>query len=110
MLAPRHSMRISFLYPIVLSTTWWLVLGLFSSTLATAQDLDQLVVQAEAAGTRTGVVVLNLKTGECLHRHRAREAFAPASNQKLLTAAACLQGLGVDYRMRTRFRLSDGVL
>src|SRR5690606_17355765 len=45
-----------------------------------------------------------------LHRHRADEAFLPASNQKLLTAAAVLHALGPDHRFTTEFHLRQGVL
>ena len=48
--------------------------------------------------------------GAVLFRHRAAEAFAPASNLKVLTAAAVLQGLGADHAFVTRFALRAGRL
>lgn len=75
-----------------------------------ARELDPLLVQAESQGLRSGVVVLDPRRREIRYRHRSTEAFLPASNQKLLTVAAALRGLGADYRFRTVFRLRQGVL
>ena len=72
--------------------------------------LAGLVTRAEKQGLRTGVVVLDLRRGEVRFRHRATEAFLPASNQKLVTAAAALWELGGGFRFRTVFALVDGVL
>jgi D-alanyl-D-alanine carboxypeptidase/D-alanyl-D-alanine-endopeptidase (penicillin-binding protein 4) len=80
--------------------------------LGVAQDrasLDRLVAQAEALGTRTGVAVAN-QDGRSLYAHRSHDAFAPASNMKLLTAAAVLQGLGADFTFATSFRHRHGEL
>lgn len=74
-----------------------------------AQDLERAVQAAEALGARTGVAVADGE-GRVLFRHRADEAFAPASNMKLLTAAAVLRGLGPDHHFVTRFALRSGRL
>ncbi len=84
-------------------------LGLFLHGSASAQSIEQAVAAAEALGARTGVAVAD-GDGRVVYRHRATEAFAPASNMKLLTAAAVLQGLGADYEFVTRFRLRAGRL
>lgn len=75
----------------------------------TAQTVQRAVDAAEALGARTGVAVCD-STGEVLFRHRATEAFAPASNMKVLTAAAVVAGLGADYHFTTSFRLRGGRL
>jgi serine-type D-Ala-D-Ala carboxypeptidase/endopeptidase (penicillin-binding protein 4) len=72
-------------------------------------SLAHAVAAAEQLGARTGVAVVDA-TGKVLYRHRATETFAPASNMKVLTAAAALHGLGADYRFTTRFRLRGGRL
>ncbi len=82
--------------------------GAFAAS-ASAQDLQRLVAAAEALGARTGVAVAD-GAGNVLFRHRATEAFAPASNMKVLTATAVLQGLGVDHEFATVFRLRGGNL
>ena len=48
-----------------------------------------------------GVVVRSLDTGETLHTQNAAKLFMPASNMKLITGAAILEGLGPDFRYRT---------
>lgn len=73
------------------------------------RTISQLVADSEALGVRTGVLVQDLG-GDVLFRHRADETFLPASNQKLLSAAAVLAGLGPDHLFKTPFRLRGGRL
>ncbi|GAB4145845.1 MAG: hypothetical protein Fur0037_13800 [Planctomycetota bacterium] len=75
-----------------------------------AQDVAQLVAAAERMGVRTGVVVRDEEGGPPLFAARAGEAFAPASNLKLLTAIAVLEILGPAFEFRTGFELRDGRL
>ncbi|MHC4896602.1 MAG: D-alanyl-D-alanine carboxypeptidase/D-alanyl-D-alanine endopeptidase [Planctomycetota bacterium] len=79
-------------------------------TASPAGTLDALVSRGEAGGVRTGVVVLDVRARKHLYQHRSQEAFIPASNQKLLTAAAVMLDLGPQYRFRTVFRVRQGVL
>ncbi len=51
-----------------------------------------------------GVLVKDLASGEVLLSHNAELPFNPASNIKLVTAAAALSRLGADHRFRTRLR------
>ncbi|MFY9342749.1 MAG: D-alanyl-D-alanine carboxypeptidase/D-alanyl-D-alanine-endopeptidase [Planctomycetota bacterium] len=76
---------------------------------APAQQVERLIAAAEALGARTGVMALDAD-GRVLWRHRAAEVFVPASNQKVLTAAALLSGLGPGYTFTTRFLLEGGRL
>src|SRR5687767_99733 len=85
------------------------VVGLVFVSAAAAQELQRLVQQAEALGARTGAFACG-GDGKVLFAHRERESFAPASNMKLLTAAAVLLGLGADHEFVTRFRLENGAL
>lgn len=77
---------------------------------ATERALAELVSEAERLGTTTGVMVLDVGGDRPVFAHRALEAFAPASNMKLLSAVAAVSGLGSDYRFETRFELRSGVL
>lgn len=52
-------------------------------------------------GAWWGVQVINLATGTVLYQRHADRSFVPASNVKLLTAAAALDRLGADYRYKT---------
>ncbi len=71
-------------------------------------SLRALVAEAEKQGVRVGVVVRD--DGRSLFDYQAEQFFIPASNQKILTSAAAVLGLGDDYRFRTSFTVTDGVL
>ncbi len=59
-------------------------------------------LQAETFdGALWGVHVINLRTGNVLYSRNADQNFVPASNVKLLTAAAALDQLGPDYHYET---------
>lgn len=86
------------------------VLGVvLGAGLVPAQGIARAVAAAEALGARCGVAVCD-SGGRWLYRHGAGDAFAPASNMKVLTAAAVVVGLGADYHFTTRFELRDGRL
>ena len=76
---------------------------------ASAQGIARAVAAAEALGARTGVAVCDAG-GRWLFRHAAGDAFAPASNMKVLTAAAVVNGLGADFHFTTTFALRGGRL
>ncbi len=77
---------------------------------AQAQDLRKVVAQSEALGVRTGVYVRDVESGQPLYAHRSAEAFTPASNMKVLTAAAVLWGLGPSHEFVTRFTVRSNRL
>ncbi len=52
-------------------------------------------------GARAGVIVSDLETGAVVYDKNADELLNPASNVKILTAAAALHRLGPDYRFPT---------
>ena len=74
------------------------------------QSVSASVARAEREGFQTAVLVRDVKSEKNVYGHRADEFLIPASNQKLLTAAATLWGLGHDFQFRTVFRLRGGVL
>ena len=75
----------------------------------TPDTVRELVALAESKRARTGIVVHD-QDGKRVFSHRGDEAFAPASNQKLLTAIAALEGLGSTFTFQTKFRLRGGAL
>lgn len=87
----------------VLSTLVWLCA-------LPGQSLQALVQDAEAGGIVTSVVVRDLDSGRDLFRHRAERPMIPASNQKLLAAAALWSGLGQGFEFSTEFRVQEGRL
>jgi D-alanyl-D-alanine carboxypeptidase/D-alanyl-D-alanine-endopeptidase (penicillin-binding protein 4) len=46
-------------------------------------------------------------TGETIYEHRAHERMIPASNMKLITSAAAIQLLGLDFEFKTRVALAS---
>jgi D-alanyl-D-alanine carboxypeptidase/D-alanyl-D-alanine-endopeptidase (penicillin-binding protein 4) len=74
-----------------------------------AQSLSARIEALQRDGVRVGVCAMTPEGGT-LFSWRANQAFVPASNQKLLTAACVLTALGPDFRFRTPVRLEGGTL
>jgi len=75
--------------------------------------LERELATIASAGPRSasvGIAVHELGTGNPVFTWHEREALNPASNQKLLTAAAALELLGADYRFQTRVLRSGDAL
>jgi D-alanyl-D-alanine carboxypeptidase/D-alanyl-D-alanine-endopeptidase (penicillin-binding protein 4) len=79
-----------------------------------AAALDSIFNDTAFASAHWGVLVRSLESGETLYARNAGRMFVPASNMKIVTAAAALEALGPEYRYRTRVAASgpvrDGVL
>jgi serine-type D-Ala-D-Ala carboxypeptidase/endopeptidase (penicillin-binding protein 4) len=72
--------------------------------------VDAIINRSEFSRARWGVLVQNLGSTETLYSRDAQKYFIPASNTKLLTTAAALTELGVNYRIRTSvYRDGDGL-
>lgn len=67
---------------------------------ALRERIDGLV-EATDPDVTFGMKALSLKTGEVFYEKNATHRFTPASNMKLLTAAAALDILGPYFRFRT---------
>ena len=68
---------------------------------ALAAEIDSAVSGPEFDRAMWGVVVQSLDNGEIVYRRNAERLMMPASNMKLVTAAAAVVRLGLDYRFRT---------
>src|SRR5690242_8609305 len=67
---------------------------------ALPRDLGALVSASGLAG-KVGVHVVDAATGREIFRHRSDQPMNPASNQKLVTAAAALHHLGPSFTITT---------
>ncbi|MBO4210457.1 D-alanyl-D-alanine carboxypeptidase/D-alanyl-D-alanine endopeptidase, partial [Micromonospora echinofusca] len=68
--------------------------------------LDNLLADARLTGAQAGVVVADASTGRALYSRNGDRRLIPASNTKLLTAAAALELLGPDHRFSTDVHLA----
>lgn len=66
-----------------------------------AGRIDALLADPALRHATVGVLVRSLRDGRVLYERNSDLALVPASNQKILTAAAALSRLGPDYRYRT---------
>ncbi|OZM74666.1 D-alanyl-D-alanine carboxypeptidase/D-alanyl-D-alanine-endopeptidase [Amycolatopsis antarctica] len=78
------------------------------------QDIDAILADPALTGADIGLVVRRAADGEVLYDRQSDRRRQPASNGKLLTAAAALETLGPEHRFRTTVETagtrSDGVL
>ncbi|MFH1572333.1 MAG: D-alanyl-D-alanine carboxypeptidase/D-alanyl-D-alanine-endopeptidase, partial [Acidobacteriota bacterium] len=78
------------------------------------EDLDRIFSDPAFAGAQWGVEVLSLDRGDVLYARNSTSLYMPASNNKVLTAAAALVRLGPDFRYQTAVstdgEIVDGVL
>lgn len=71
--------------------------------------LDSIFDDSMFASAHWGVLVRSLESGETLYARNAGRMFVPASNMKLVTAAATLETLGPDYRYTTQIAATGPV-
>ncbi|MCI0571723.1 MAG: D-alanyl-D-alanine carboxypeptidase/D-alanyl-D-alanine-endopeptidase [Myxococcaceae bacterium] len=71
--------------------------------------LNEVLSRPALQSSRVGVLVQSLRDGSTLYAHNADELLNPASNIKLVTAAATLARLGPEFRFQTEF-LTDADL
>ena len=65
------------------------------------KDLDQILSDARLTPAQAGMVVKSAVSGEQLYGQDAGRILTPASNAKLLTSAAAIDSLGLDFRFTT---------
>ncbi|MEC5425112.1 D-alanyl-D-alanine carboxypeptidase/D-alanyl-D-alanine-endopeptidase [Virgibacillus sp. C22-A2] len=65
------------------------------------QKMEEILGDERLDGTVTGVSIMHADTGEMIYSQDGDTRLHPASNMKLLTAAAALETLGADYQFTT---------
>ncbi len=76
---------------------------------ALREVLEDLAGRGPLGAARVGIAVLSLQDGSVVFARNADALLNPASNVKLVTAAASLSRLGPDFRFETEFSL-EGAL
>lgn len=65
-------------------------------------SIDGLLQDKKLEGTRIGIHIVDVQSGQELYAHDADELYNPASNAKLITSAAALDVLGPQHTFTTR--------
>ncbi len=76
---------------------------------ALAGRIDAVLDAAAFDEAFWGVLVVDLETGRTIYSRNADNRFMPASSLKLITTAAALDGLGLDFRYETGLYLDGEV-
>ncbi len=73
----------------------------------TVAAINDILKTATPAGTSTGIIIQDLDSGTILYSMNPDKIFIPASNMKIVTAAAAILALGADYKFNTDFHVKD---
>jgi len=79
------------------------------TSLRVAEQIEA-IIQQSVPTANVGIVLEEAKTGRVLYERLSAKPFCPASNVKLLTAAASLLSLGSDYRFKTVIKIENKAL
>jgi len=88
-----------------ISITFVLLLCIFFPFIAKGEtkQLSEIFSDPALKNASIGFVIKDLETGAYLYNVNQDKIMIPASNMKLVTAAAAIFGLGTDFRYRTDF-------
>ncbi len=103
---PRRTATTAFVTLVIASTTWaaeGTKLQQFADREALKNAIENVLARPPLSSSRVGVHVTSLETGEVVYAHHADDLLNPASNVKLVTAAAALARLGSEFRYETEF-------
>lgn len=64
-------------------------------------ELNNIVLTLQNSGASVALMIREAKSGKIIFQHNANQRLQPASNMKLVTAAATLASLGPDYHYKT---------
>lgn len=86
-----------------------LVVTMLAPTASASTAQLTKTVQAQMRGVQATIAVRDLDTNTLVYGYNQNLALAPASNMKLLTAAAAIKHLGEDYQLTTDLYI-DGTI
>ncbi|MBX2820890.1 MAG: D-alanyl-D-alanine carboxypeptidase/D-alanyl-D-alanine-endopeptidase [Rhodothermaceae bacterium] len=73
------------------------------------ERIEAILEDPRAASAFWGVYVKDLSTNQVLYSRNSDKTLVPASNQKILTAAAALDILGADYKYETTLHFNGEI-
>ncbi|HEV8283252.1 MAG TPA: D-alanyl-D-alanine carboxypeptidase/D-alanyl-D-alanine-endopeptidase [Chitinophagaceae bacterium] len=84
---------------------WLLVAGLHAQTVKEKlqKAYQQFESDTQLRHASSSLYVINVKTGEVVFDKNSQVGLAPASTQKIITAATAFELLGKDFRYETKF-------
>lgn len=87
-----------------------LFLPISSAEVAISDKIDRLVSKSNQKKVIYGINVISKSNGNVIYSHSPQLALIPASNMKLITTAAALKYLGLDYEYKTTVALCGDTL
>lgn len=72
--------------------------------------INGIIKQGSQKNVRFGIKIVEAESGKTVYQQNAKEAMIPASNMKIVTSAAALKYLGLNYEFRTRVGLCGDTL
>jgi D-alanyl-D-alanine carboxypeptidase/D-alanyl-D-alanine-endopeptidase (penicillin-binding protein 4) len=75
-----------------------------------SRRIDSAINRSLQEGVTFSINVVKADTGDSVYSHGAKESLIPASNMKIITAAAALRYLGEDFEYITKIGLSGNTL
>ncbi len=75
-----------------------------------AKRVDAIISRPSLKKVQFSIHIVKADSGKTVYSHNSGEALVPASNMKIITAAAALKFLGADYKYKTRVGLCDDTL
>lgn len=71
------------------------------------REMQKILKAEQLQGARVGIYAKDVESGEVLYAREENDSFNPASNAKLITAAAVLDVLGPEYVFGTRLSVES---
>jgi D-alanyl-D-alanine carboxypeptidase/D-alanyl-D-alanine-endopeptidase (penicillin-binding protein 4) len=99
----RH---LRFLWITILLTSFWAC----TACGKLANQIDGIINRTSQKKVQFAIHIINADSGKTIYSHNPNRPMVPASNMKLITAAAALHFLGPEFRYKTIVGLQDEAL